>query len=260
MKESEFIELLNLYLDHEISAADAARLEAEVQANPARRRVYQQYCRMQKACKIVVADFQAEAARADADRKVVPFEPAAVAAAVGQRARMNRFYTVGTFAAMAACVAIIFVGRSRQQQTSPGTAAPADNVARAVQPTTPNPTNDEAKPTMVATDTATPRGLVVVPRAQPLNNHPLLLSGNSQTEAIFTGTQQSQADTQLDWINALHLAPLPQRVAADQFHFDAHPTSLRPENGRALGGRSASPMKNLGAEEPKEYMGFGFTR
>ena len=35
MKDSEFIELLNLYLDHEISTADAARLEAEVQANPA---------------------------------------------------------------------------------------------------------------------------------------------------------------------------------------------------------------------------------
>ena len=30
MKDSEFLELLNLYLDHEISPADAARLEAEV--------------------------------------------------------------------------------------------------------------------------------------------------------------------------------------------------------------------------------------
>ena len=39
MNDSEYIELLNLYLDHEISAADAARLEAEVQSNPARRRI-----------------------------------------------------------------------------------------------------------------------------------------------------------------------------------------------------------------------------
>ena len=47
MKDSEFIELLNLYLDHEISVADAARLEAEVQGSPARRRVYREYCQMQ---------------------------------------------------------------------------------------------------------------------------------------------------------------------------------------------------------------------
>ena len=32
MSEREFIELLNLYLDHEIEAADAARLEAPVDA------------------------------------------------------------------------------------------------------------------------------------------------------------------------------------------------------------------------------------
>ena len=50
MKDSEFLELLNLYLDHEITPADAARLEAEVRADPERRRTYLQYCRMQKAC------------------------------------------------------------------------------------------------------------------------------------------------------------------------------------------------------------------
>ena len=60
MKDSEFTELLNLYLDHEISAADAARLEAEVQINPNRRRVYQEYCRMQKACKLLAHDFACE--------------------------------------------------------------------------------------------------------------------------------------------------------------------------------------------------------
>src|SRR4051812_32659749 len=131
MKDSEFIELLNLYLDHEISAADAARLEAEVQSNPSRRRVYLQYCRMQKACKIVVADFQAEAAHAESesDRKVVAFDPAAIATAATHRSRMNTFYTVGTFAAIAACVAIIFVGRSRQQQATPGSITPESVIA-----------------------------------------------------------------------------------------------------------------------------------
>ena len=59
MKDQEFIELLNLYLDHEISPADAARLEAEVQSNLPRRALYNQYCRMQKACTSLGADFRA---------------------------------------------------------------------------------------------------------------------------------------------------------------------------------------------------------
>jgi hypothetical protein len=62
MKDSEFIELLNLYLDHEISADNAARLEAEVQGNPERRRVYRQYCRMQKACTLLANDFNGQEA------------------------------------------------------------------------------------------------------------------------------------------------------------------------------------------------------
>jgi hypothetical protein len=50
MNDREFLELLNLYVDREISAQDALRLEAEVAADPRRREVYDQYCRMQKAC------------------------------------------------------------------------------------------------------------------------------------------------------------------------------------------------------------------
>jgi hypothetical protein len=56
MKDREFIELLNLYVDREISAADALRLEAAVLANPRRREVYDQYCRMQKACSMLSED------------------------------------------------------------------------------------------------------------------------------------------------------------------------------------------------------------
>ena len=66
MKDSEFIELVNLYLDHEISTADAARLEAEVQTNAARRQIYRQYCRIQKACRMAAADFQTEPVAATA--------------------------------------------------------------------------------------------------------------------------------------------------------------------------------------------------
>ncbi|MGH7996623.1 MAG: anti-sigma factor family protein [Opitutaceae bacterium] len=53
MKDSEFIELLNLYVDQEIDEESARRLEAEVQADPNRRRVYRQYCMMHKACALL---------------------------------------------------------------------------------------------------------------------------------------------------------------------------------------------------------------
>src|SRR3954452_15409370 len=104
MKDSEFIELLNLYLDHEISAADAARLEAEVTANAKRRQVYQQYCRMQKACKIVGEKFVPETAAAPAGN-VVAFELATAPA------RRTSLYAFGGLLAAAACVALVFVSR-----------------------------------------------------------------------------------------------------------------------------------------------------
>jgi hypothetical protein len=58
MKESEFIELLNLYVDHEISASDSARLEAEVARNEARRQTYRKYCMMHKACDVLAAQYR----------------------------------------------------------------------------------------------------------------------------------------------------------------------------------------------------------
>jgi len=61
MKNQEFIELLNLYVDHEISAEQASLLEAEVMRNPERRRTYDQYCRMQKACRLLASSTSAAA-------------------------------------------------------------------------------------------------------------------------------------------------------------------------------------------------------
>jgi hypothetical protein len=56
MNEREFLELLNLYVDREISAEDALRLEAEVVANPRRRGIYDEYCKMQKACSMIAEE------------------------------------------------------------------------------------------------------------------------------------------------------------------------------------------------------------
>lgn len=107
MKESKFIELLNLYVDHQISAEDAALLEAEIQRNVERRRIYRQYCQMQKACVALAENFRTEAPAAEtaAAEKVVEFAPA--------RRRMGgKAWAVGALAA-AACAAFAFVGLSR---------------------------------------------------------------------------------------------------------------------------------------------------
>jgi hypothetical protein len=99
MKDPEFLELLNLYLDREISEADAARLEAEVTADPKRRRVYLDYCRMNKACAIL-GDLDAEAA--PPRRRIVPSRRSALS---------TGWYAAGALAA--ACIVAIFVYRGQ---------------------------------------------------------------------------------------------------------------------------------------------------
>ena len=243
MNDTEFIELLNLYLDHEISAADAARLEAEVQTNPARRRVYQQYCRMQKACKMVAGDFNTELEPAvDAsDRKVIAFNPA-LAAAEARRKRVGTMYTIGTFAAVAACVAIIFVGQSRKANQ-----VPAVDQAQPLAQNTPIAPITNPDATFVASNSAAPRGLVsVAPRSQQmlLVRDPLLLTGTSQAEAVRAAAV-NQANNQLAWIESVQLTPLQQR-GADDLHFAA---TLRSE-GRPLGNRATvNPKAGQPAEE-----------
>ncbi len=246
MKDSEFTELLNLYLDHEISVADAARLEAEVQANPARRKVYQQYCRMQKACKMLSAEFVAAEAGAatEADKKVVAFDPDAARAAGAGRQRARGFYTLGGLAAAAACVAFVLVNRGTPTVETPATevavqTAPAAAIA--------------AKPVVVAvaeTAAVAPaaRGGIVSlagARAQGLRAQPTLVAdqlflSTSSTNALLTASVQDSAN-QLAWIPNVQLAPLSQRVPAEDIRFDTRPTNLRPEAARVLGGAQAQP-------------------
>jgi hypothetical protein len=70
MKDSRYIELLNLYVDNQLTPGEAAELEAEVQRSPARRKLYAQYCRMHKACTLLF----------EADRELAPKTAAAVVA------------------------------------------------------------------------------------------------------------------------------------------------------------------------------------
>jgi len=121
MKDQEFIELLNLYLDHEITPADAKRLEVEVRSNPERHRVYREYCQLHKGCGVLAAQFVSERAA----------NPNLAA----RRRSSNRTVIIafGSFAAVAACVALVlFFGGRRKVSPS----QPADAVASVSKPTT----------------------------------------------------------------------------------------------------------------------------
>ncbi len=61
MNDNRFIELVNLYIDRQISAAETAELEAEIQGNPRRRAIYKQYCQMHRATTLVYESFRAQA-------------------------------------------------------------------------------------------------------------------------------------------------------------------------------------------------------
>ena len=123
MNDRRFQELLNLYLDHEIAPAEAAELETEVLGNPARRRTYDQYCRLQRGCRLLGGHAGAHApdsqgfARSlrDVERKL---------SAPRREVPVWRTAYAGAFAtaAMAACVAVVFVV-SRQPQPAAGSAA-----------------------------------------------------------------------------------------------------------------------------------------
>jgi hypothetical protein len=215
MKDSEFIELLNLYLDHEISAADAARLETEVQGNPARRRIYQEYCHMQKACTILSDKYATEAAELT-EPKVVAFD-----AAAERRARMGNFYVFGAITAAAACVAIIFVGHSRKEANELA-GAPASSVKNEPKPAAPAIDNSRAIASTVST---TPSRRI----GAGLNAGSLSLSSNAQANAMRNAVSE-QTDAQFSWISNTKLAPLPQQIPIDQLRFDSQPAVIRTES------------------------------
>jgi hypothetical protein len=235
------------------------RLEAEVQSNPARRRIYQDYCRMQKACKVLAHDFQTEPVGAD-DKKVVPFS----VATAGRASRGNTFYTVGAFAAAAACLAIIFVGRSRQQA---GAEAQLANVAAMSESVVvPQVVASETKGTGLTVDTAQARMARAVANKgirraeQPLqatfvSSNDLYLGANPSADAVTVAAAQS-ANDQFDWLRAkASLVPMDQQAQLDQLRFQAPVVTLRPD-GRVINNR---PMNKAQQEPATEMVTFQLT-
>lgn len=205
MKNSTFIELLNLYVDRQISPADAALLEAEIQQNPQRRKIYREYCQMQKACAILSENFRTEAP---------------IVEKVADRARAPRrlgwpTYAMG-FAAAAACIALVVVNTPVKQQESLAASTPVAMPA-----------------------TAIPVAAVAVTPSSESTRAPLhpAFPGIMREETVAATRVAQTERVPLDWMNQVRL----ERVKVEDLWFSTRPElqtsdltlrSVRPNQGQ----------------------------
>jgi hypothetical protein len=112
MKDNRFIELLNLYIDRQITADETAELEAELQRNPKRQAVYRQYCQIHTATKQVYASFRASAENPATETT----QTGVIELFESRRRRAHWAYYAGGMAA-AACLALVFFRLSPTAET-----------------------------------------------------------------------------------------------------------------------------------------------
>jgi hypothetical protein len=146
MKDTRFIELVNLYIDRQISAEETAELETEIQSSPRRRQIYQQYCHMHRATKLVYESFRANAEQPAA----ATAQPGSIAYFAQRRQRVRRNFWLSTAGglAAAACAAFYFVRADVKSTNQAATQPAAAKVVVAV----PKP----AAPVVAATSVAAP--------------------------------------------------------------------------------------------------------
>lgn len=144
MKDNRFIELLNLYIDRQITSAETAELEAELQGNPKRQAVYRQYCQVHTATKQVYASFRASSADSPVTE---PGQTGVIELFESRRRRANWIHYAGG-AAAAACLAIVFF------RLNPTAQVEAPQVAAQPQPAAVAPVQVAAAPVAVKTEPA----------------------------------------------------------------------------------------------------------
>lgn len=203
MNDKKFMELLNLYLDREIDADDALRLESEVAANPGRRRVYDEYCRLQKACSMLTG----EPGGADPERVVVAFPSGA---------SWGRSALLGAMAA-AACLLVAMVVRERPLGGEPGlsTASAARSAAFAAD----LPASRDAMTAVFLARSPAP----------------------AQAASVgFTAVDSPAEDAELSWIGGVQMAPVfpapNSELIADPNSGLKAPGLVDPQTGRVAQG------------------------
>ena len=216
MKDSRFIELLNLYVDQQLSKEEAGELEHEIARDPRRASTYQQYCRMQKACTLLFDQERNQAPNtnllarslSEADRKVIAFPESRT-----NRWRSGFIYASGL--AAAACVAFAFVNRAEVASLVRGHGASA-NVAA-----TTSPASALATTNLVATNSglvATKAPIALATPAHRQEYFPVFTSKPSlhdESTADLVVENQNENKNSYEWMRTVELAPVAP-FAADQ--------------------------------------------
>jgi len=208
MKESKFIELLNLYIDQQISPEDAALLEEEILRDLRRRKIYGQYCRMHRACAVALERHQVRNA----------VEPKVVAFGAPRRSQWG-YYAVG--AAAAACVAlvavqVVFHSGGRLPASAVATAQPAVALA--------GPASAAGVIIPIRLDTS---GMHALPRTEGYIAQRLHLATPVNETSFLAASNRDNARISLPMLTAPALLATP-RPSIEDFVFARDPAA--PEN------------------------------
>jgi hypothetical protein len=198
MKDSRFIELLNLYVDREITPGEAAELEAEVERSAARRKVFNQYCRLDRACTIVLARQQTvptprlAEALAEADGTVTELPVSS-----GGR---GRFVLLGGMLAAAAAIAVVFYQRGATPAPGANSTPTSPTVQVAKVPTSPVSTGREATVALPFGDRSGPTVATVRPAFAWMKHMELsAMSPLSDEDLLLAGRADKSFSSRLNW-------------------------------------------------------------
>lgn len=148
MKDNRFIELVNLYIDRQITGEEMETLEAEMQSNPRRRAIYRQYCQMHRATTMVYESFRTEGAEQPADMLRTDAKIARFETKSSHRRKHWTYYATGL---AAACVALAFArvtftrNTATHQETVATTQSVKTVVATVAQVPAPTPVAEQSK-------------------------------------------------------------------------------------------------------------------
>ncbi len=210
MNHERFIEMLNLYIDRELSGAEVHEIEEAIAQSPERQKIYAQYCRIERATQHLLAKTEAPLpsipnliAASRAENGPIEFDSTAPAS-------RGRWLGWGTSLASvaAACVAVVLVLQK------PGTAGNSGSTA-------PSSAATFAKTVLPAVDNSTYQTVFVLDHGHR----------NGQW-----GTVRSPGDS-FAWMNQLNFAPI-ERTEIDSWQME----SSNPIEVQSLNPRWISPL------------------
>jgi len=215
ISEKKFIELLNLYLDHEISADEVRVLEAEILRSPARHTLYRHYCAMHKGCLELASRFAPEselsaAISAPAARKFARNREAPSTS----RDKFGWGAWLGGLGLAAACGALVFFVFSHKHRDRGGmnTFAPAPALL--------------AAPLANPLSIPTPSPIASAPhfRAHAGEGRAFLADGRDRANLAkhaFVTAAESVSTPSAEPLHAVYSSEFPHSHSAAPFHFSA---------------------------------------